>query len=98
MTDITKEVKKGLLEDIISKLDKTELNIDNILDLSCAYQRIASIHNNADAEENLLVNKVCLKLLTAIKNKHPEQVSFLSKAYQRILTTHQNNFYQGDKE
>ena len=97
MNDITKEVKKGLLEDIISELDKTDLYIDNVLDLSSAYQRVSSIHNNADVEEILLINEVCLKLLTAFKNKHPEQVSFLSKAYQRILTVHKNNIYQGDK-
>jgi len=97
MNDITKEVKKDILEGIISELDKTDLYIDNVLDLSSAYQRVSSIHNNADVEENLLINEVCLKLLTAFKNKHPEQVGFLSKAYQRILTVHQNNIYQGDK-
>ena len=48
MNDITKEVKKSLLEGIISEFDKTDLYIDNVLDLSSAYQRVSSIHNNAD--------------------------------------------------
>lgn len=97
MSNITKEVKKGLLEDILLQLNATELNTDNILSLSSAYQRIASTHNNADVEENLLVGKVGLNLLVAIKDKQHNQVDDLSKAYQRILTTHHNNSYQGDK-
>lgn len=97
MTSIVKAVKKGLLEGIIAELNESNLNLNNILDLSAGYQNIASVHNCADEEENLLLNKVGLSLLTTIKTQPPEQVGYLSKAYQRIATTHQNNHYLGEK-
>lgn len=82
--ELTLEVSKGLLEDILANMSSD--NIDNVMILSSTYQRVKSIDGKLDVEESKLIEKVINELLGYIKVSSPEQGELLSRALQRVAS------------
>lgn len=93
--ELTLEVSKGLLEDILANMSSD--NIDNVMILSSTYQRVKSIDGKLDIEEKELIEKVINELLGYIKVGSPEQGELLSRALQRVASVklyHEHHYSQ----
>lgn len=93
--ELTLEVSKGLLEDILAEVLLE--NFDNIVTLSSTYQRVKSIDGKLDIEEKELIEKVINEFLGYIKVSSPEQGELLSRALQRVASVnlyHEHHYNQ----
>lgn len=82
MSEISSAVLNGILEGMIVTL--SEGNLDDLTNLSKAYQRLKSV--GVDGEDNDLLHEVLNKLLLTMQKSHPDNLEKLSSSFQRVAS------------